>query len=590
MSPPLRRRNGGGGVLGLVTRHGGPLSVLIMGVTVGGLILLLIIQGSFFWPSSSSSSVFDGSSGSSSRAEDHHPFKGKQQQQWNTSRQLFLEALKSSPADSMCSQLQQHTSAKKLWGQYIGVILAASKHPDDPQFIHEDWTKRLLSELPPSLLQQATTQQQLQQQQSTTTTIPNLSRILEIIRKRLQNPDTAPPLRIAVVGGTFAEGEGCSIASVSVPEGSIMANPTYCAWPYRLQAFLDAILGGMEWVEVSNLSEGGTDTGFMIPLMRNWIYPKHLLPHGPDIIVNAYGRYDYETYGEASSKSNLKETIQSEMTTFLRAVQVSHPCGDPPMVIHMDDVGIELLDNNKNNKIFQIHHKDALDRAMQADRQRGDFAMAGHMAMTWVLAFGALEAALRHCEQQPDAAVTVKKTVPTSCQDASTGYSPCPFAFFASPQGTVTRVTEFQKYLKPYTVGGSAGWGIFSDMSTGWARKTGLVAITAGAKIVLHIKNIEKEVRYFHLMTLKSNVNPWRTGKVRFRVAILAPGKENQPVETSFEIDGNHQTSKTDPEHITHHYNMDFEGNKAPVGSDIMLSLELVEGTNFKVLGLMLCS
>ena len=89
---------------------------------------------------------------------------------------------------------------------------------------------------------------------------------------------------------------------------------------------------GMDWVEVTNLSEEGTDTGFMIPLMRNWIYPKSLLPHGPDILVNAYGRYDYETYGNSGADANLKETIQSEMNMFLRAVQVSHPCGEPPMM------------------------------------------------------------------------------------------------------------------------------------------------------------------------------------------------------------------------------------------------------------------
>lgn len=571
MPLPLRRRQGsGGGVAGLVNRHGGPVSILIMGVTVGGLIILVIIQGSFFWPSNGASSFL--SSGDGSKIDDyHHHVKGKEQ--WDTNRMRFLETIKVS--SDMCSQLPQRTSAKTVWAQYIGAILAASKHPDDPNFLHEDWTKRLLGELPPYLLQ-ATLQPMF----------PDLSHIMDIVVKRLQAPTTSPPLRIAVVGGTFAEGEGCSTASVSVPEGSIMANPTFCAWPYRFQAFLNSMLG-VDWVEVTNLAEEGTDTGFMIPLMRNWIYPKSLLPHGPDIIVNAYGRYDYESYGDAGTILNLKETIKAEMDTFIRAVQVSHPCGTPPLVIHMDDVGVEL-----NQRIFKIHHKDALARAMQADRQRGIFAMAGHMAMTWVLAFGAVEATLRHCETSPKSgtsSVVVDAMPDPTCKDPSTGEPSCPFAFFASPQGTVTRVLEFQKYLKPYTVGNS-GWEILSDMSTGWSRKTGLVAISAGAKLVLQVKNVDKEVRYLHLMTLKSNVQPWITGKVRFRVGIWAPGKGDQPSETSFEIDGSHQTSSTDPEHITHHFNMDFGDNKAPIGSDIMWSLELVEGSTFKVLGLMLCS
>ena len=127
-------------------------------------------------------------------------------------------------------------------------------------------------------------------------------------------------------------------------------------------------------------------------------------------------------------------------------------------------------------------------------------------------------------------------------------------------------------------------------MTTGWSRKTGLVAVSAGANMVLQIKNVNKEVRYLHLMTLKSNVDPWKSGRIRIRVAILSPGKEDKPLETSVEIDGNHQSSRGDPEHITHHFNLDFGGNKAPIGSDIMMSLELVEGSNFKILGIMLCS
>ena len=275
VAPSLRRRKGGGGgIAGIVARHGGPVSILIMGFTVGGLIILLLIQGSLFWPLDSIGGFFSfgyGSSSSNSRSDNRHHLKGKQQ--WDTNRQRFLEEIKTS--QGICPLLPKRSSAKVLWGQYIGAILAASKHPDDPQFLHEDWMKRLLAELPPYLLQSTLKETAL-----------DLTRPLEIIRKRLQSPDTAPPLRIAVVGGSFAEGEGCSIATVAIPEGSVMANPTFCAWPYRLQAFLNAMMG-MDWVEVTNLSEEGTDTGFMIPLMRNWIYPKSLLPHGPDILVNA---------------------------------------------------------------------------------------------------------------------------------------------------------------------------------------------------------------------------------------------------------------------------------------------------------------
>ena len=561
--PSLRRGYGSGGLGGIVARHGGPLSILIMGATVGGLILLLLIQGSFVFSSQNS---YETKADQETKAIARQHQKGKQQ--WDTNRKRFAEAIKTS--QSICSLLPKRTSAKKLWMQYVGAILAASRHPNDPHFSHEDWTKRLLAELPPRLLQSALEEK-----------IPDLSRPLGIIRNRLLHPDSAPPLRIAVVGGSFSEGEGCSTATVALPEGSAMANPAFCAWPYRLQAFLNAMLG-INWVEITNLSEEGTDTGFMIPLMRNWIYPESLLPHGPDIIINAYGRYDYETYGDAGSVHSLSETIQSEMNMFLRAVEVSHPCGEPPMVIHLDDVGVQL-----NKDVLKIHHRDAFIRAMQTDQQQGDFAMAGHMSTTWILAFAALDAAIRHCDK---ALPQNEISVPIStCQDPSTGDSSCPFAVFASPQGTVTKVLEFQKYLKPFVVSNS-GWEVISDMTTGWSRKTGLVAVGTGANIVLKVEKINKDVRYLHLMTLKSNVEPWASGKIRFRVAILSPANVDHQLETSLEIDGNHLTSRTDPDHITHHFSLDFGENKAPKGSNVMMSLELMQGTSFKVLGIMLCS
>mmetsp|Transcript_41120 Transcript_41120/g.57839 ORF Transcript_41120/g.57839 Transcript_41120/m.57839 type:complete len:411 (+) Transcript_41120:321-1553(+) len=410
-----------------------------------------------------------------------------------------------------------------------------------------------------------------------------MTRILEIVRRKLRDPANAPPLRIAVLGGTFAEGEGCAVASVAIPEGSIMANPSYCAWPYRLQGFLNQLMGGIQWVEVTNLAEEGTDTGFMTPLLRNWIYPDALLPHGPDIIVNAYGKYDYTNYGE-EPPPDLVNTIQTEMTDFLRSIQASHPCGDAPVVIHMDDVGVNL--DEEPGILFSTRHVQAFNKAMSADNHAHEnFAMAGHMAMTWTLAFCALEMALQHCE------TTAKTITPLpepkrNCQDPSTGDPSCAFAFFAGPQGTVKRVTEFQKYIQPFTQSNS-GWRVLTDMSTGWSRKTGLVAVSPQASIIFSIKDIDRPVQFFHLMTLKSSAEPWRDGKAMFRVAILPPNK-GKPMETSFVIDGKHDGGE---QHITHHFNVDFEdSHKAPVGSDIMLSVELIEGTSFKVLGLMLCS
>jgi hypothetical protein len=243
--PMARKRKTTSGLRSLVTT-GNRLSALVMSATVGGLLILVLLQGSLFWPLNA---------GSGRKIMANH-LKGKLA--WDEQREKFLELVRKDSSQNMCSYFPRRTTAKKHWTNFIGVVLASSQHPDDPKFIHEDWTKRLLSELPPSVLA------------NTLHSAPpgeDFQRILDIIQRKLQNPETAPPLRIVVVGGTFAEGEGCDIASVSVPEGSTMANPSFCAWPYRLQAFLNTLMGGIKWVEVTNMSEEGTDTGFITPLV-----------------------------------------------------------------------------------------------------------------------------------------------------------------------------------------------------------------------------------------------------------------------------------------------------------------------------------
>lgn len=568
--------------MGVLGRSGGPLGILVMGLTLGGLILLIIIQGTFFWP--------DSDNLSDNWAFSNEIKEVKKIEEWEIQRKRFLDSFQTNNEKShqhICNNIPSRTTAKSLWIKYIGSIIQASQHPDDPKFNHENFTKQLLSSMTPSSLHRTFDHESKPE---------GMARILDIIIKRLEQPENFPPLQIAVVGGTFSEGEGCSDSSILIPEGSIMANPSFCAWPYRLEAFLNSFLLGNEskdkWVEITNMAEEGTDTGFMIPLVRNWIYPKHLLPHGPDIIINSYGAFDYETYGEGSS--NLKETINSEMATFLRAIEVSHPCGDVPMVIHIDDTNVnfhESINKMHGKSFFSIFPKEPFERAIEVDGNR-KFAMSGHLAMMWIVSFGMAEAVLRHCDREknnPTPAENLYKKQVENCQDPSTLSPSCPFSIFASPQGTVTRVTQFQKYLRPYMTT-NVGWEVLSDMTTGWSRKTGLVAMQAGAKMELEVKNITKEVRYFHLMTLKSNVDPWKTGKAKFRIASLPPGGNNKLVETSFDISGHHETDDDEAKHVTHHFNMELQDHKALIGSDIKVSVELVEGTNFKVLGLMLCS
>ena len=472
--------------------------------------------------------------------------------------------------------------AAKRWTSYVADVLAASKHPDDPKYSHLEWTKSLLVELSPSAMTRALASQPPPKA---------VARVLQIVRNRLYDAEKYPPLRVAVLGGAETEGQGCDIASVPLPEGSIMANPTYCSWPYRFEQLVNNLAGGVKLVEVTNLAEDGTDTAFMTPLLRNWIYPQSLLPHGPDIIINAYTSKDYSSYGAVS----VKDTEKNEMEAFISGVEGSNPCGDPPLIVHLDDsadgaaaatVGadhvLSLQYNTPMTKVIKT------DKATKTVPSHLPFGMAGHLALSWMLTFALGDMALHHCSSAQSKTPVAPAVMESKCKDSDAvdAQGRCVFAFFAGPMGTVTRPNQIQQYVAPYVVE-NTGWQATTDMSTGFSRKSGLVAVEPEAKIVFQFKDIAKEIRYVNLMTLKSNADEWKDGRAKFSLLVNDKKAGSKDwLETSFEIEGGHES----PTHITYHFGFDLKANTAKMGSDVIFRIESVGTASFKILGIMLCS
>ena len=471
--------------------------------------------------------------------------------------------------------------AAKRWTSYVADVLAASKHPDDPKYSHMEWTKSLLVELSPSAMARALVSQPPPKA---------VARVLQIVRNRLYDADKYPPLRVAVLGGGETEGQGCDIASVPLPEGSIMANPTYCSWPYRFEQLVNNLAGGMKLVEVTNLAEDGTDTAFMTPLLRNWIYPQSLLPHGPDIIINAYTSKDYSSYGAVS----VKDTEKDEMEAFIDGVEGSNPCGDPPLIVHLDDSADGTAAAVGTDRVLSLQYSTPMAKVIKTDKATKTvpshlpFGMAGHLALSWMLTFALGDMALHHCSSEQAKAQLAPAIMESKCKDSDSpdASSRCTFAFFAGPMGTVTRPNQIQQYVAPYVVE-NTGWQATTDMSTGFSRKSGLVAMQPGAKLVFQFQDVAKEIRYINLMTLRSSADEWKDGKAKFALLVNnKKGGSKDWLETSFEIEGGHAL----PTHITYHFGFDLKDNTAKVGSDVIFRIESVGATSFKILGIMLCS
>ena len=550
--------------------------------------------------------------------------------------------------NDLCGLLCSHYSALEIWKRHLPNIIAASKHPDDSKFSHREWTEKILRHFTPMILESKA----LVSETGKIIHGDSMDRIVGILRQKINahnlrennessihrlkkkngkttgksvesdqstTIDTTQPLKIAVVGGSITEGNGCSIAPVHIPKGSIMSNSIYCAWPYRFEQFINNI-AGFELIQVVNMAEDGTETALMTPLLRNWVYPASLLPDGPDIVINAYSTFDYinnedNDSGKKSSNPSIPyDKINEEMESFIDAIEASHPCGHTPLVVHLFDTSrsnnkvSRSLNEKKGSTVISINYDDIVSKSATFDgiehELKNDitFGMSGHMLMTWILAYSFIEILLNYCSTIASKAGDIPKgnhlkdldkshTIfsksvdmnATNCKDASTGHDPCVFAWFAGPAGTVFKSYEIKKYITPFIVE-NYNWETNTDMSTGFSRKTGLIATAPGASIIFEAKDITKEVQYINFMVLKSNLPKWDGGVAKFTVTV---NEKDVPVkELSFEIDST--TTKTNP--ITYPIEVDLKDYKAPVGSTLRFRVTLIEGQSFKILGMMFCS
>lgn len=256
------------------------------------------------------------------------------------------------------------------------------------------------------------------------------------------------------------------------------------------------------------------------------------------------------------------------------------------------------------------------------------FGMAGHVTIAWTIMFSLGQAIAGYCEnehfvaemtrmkRQTMIAVQVNDMIDTvppprlttdlmlsnvtqvwqgaarqrqqirkfTCRERTYGKAPCRFAFIAGPAGTVRNPGQLSRYLKQYGAQ-VKGWVPVVDIAAGgWSKKLGLVATTINATMTLKLQNIEKEIRMLNLQTLKSYGEKWEKSKARFTLKVQNPDK-SEWIDT-FDIEGTHE-SKTSESYA---FEYDLKSNKAIKGSTVTLSIELIGGSTFKIIGMMLCN
>ena len=489
-------------------------------------------------------------------------------------------------------------------------------------------------------------------------------RLLGIMRsKGAPAPDLPPPLRIAVFGGPTVEGLGCGRTGHDAGPGgwpSGVRAPPLCAFPHRLETFLNsvllppAVLGQIRKtlglagvtslepirvVEVVNLAERGRAPDYSMAVVRNRQYPPLVRdvgdPNGvagsgrgygggtPDIVIDAHGIDDLD--GSTSDTLSIYETLGRQASDVPRQcpARFRRP---PPVVVRMalpdDDSAREV-----SNPVLTAIVGDAVDVVEDAESRlaggggvrsggvgpregdasdAGAFGMAGHLASTWSLSFNLAYAASSHCGSvardppPPSVPAALPRPMPAPSAGCDDGLSPpCLFSFLAGPGGTTARPSAIASEIVPFMVE-NTGWQPESDMSTGFARRAGLVGSGEGASMTLLFRNATRPVRRLDVVTLRSTSPVWRDGAVRF---VLVTGGDfshggeaaersvREARETTFEVSAGLVAEDSagggGDVHISYHFGVDIE--EAPLGTDVLLRVILSRGVRFKILGLMLC-
>ena len=179
--------------------------------------------------------------------------------------------------DGICSLLQSpsssgltsSSSASEMWTANVGRIWSISQNPRAPQYTNTTELHEILHEtLRPSRLRRGILSRPFDVAQGAA-----LQNAVKIVERKMKD-DSAPPLRIVVLGGSVTAGRGCEPGSRSLVNRE-------CAWPRRFESMVNE-LAGKQIVRVTNLASGGTSTAQGIVFVKYWMYnDDELNRHGP---------------------------------------------------------------------------------------------------------------------------------------------------------------------------------------------------------------------------------------------------------------------------------------------------------------------
>jgi hypothetical protein len=258
------------------------------------------------------------------------------------------------------------------------------------------------------------------------------------------------------------------------------------------------------------------------------------------------------------------------------------------------------------------------------------FGMQGHFTASWVAAFGALQAVVDYCEddyrttespipdQQSNSTMNlVERVLPPPLtretrlstitnewkeeqehleernKELCEGHGhdqegPCSLAFVASPVGTVRNPGAFANYLRPRTMNND-GWAVKQDISQGgWSKKLGWVATKANATATLFVDNVRAPARVVRVYYLKSYGAIWANATLQGIVRNVGANQTSNSSEVVGEFTVEGFWRDDNPFSIAVPLVLELT-NPVPVGNRVELQLDVIGGSIFKIVSIMIC-
>ena len=166
--------------------------------------------------------------------------------------------------------------------------------------------------------------------------------------------------------------------------------------------------------------------------------------------------------------------------------------------------------------------------------------------------------------------------------------NPCVVAWISTPGNRDAK--WISGFMKQYNTK-IDGWQSERSNSEGWSNKDGWIASKANATFSLRFPEVEKDVKTVSIYFMRSYGEKWKDSNARFTMSRLLPNQNqinNSTMVSQVEIAGVHaddnftySLSLSETIHLS---------ETVAKGETLDLQVDLLSGSHFKVMGMMLCN